>query len=443
MKKLLLITYHFPPDAEVGGVRPYQLARLLPEFGIETHVLTVEPAFAESPDPGYQPDDIPPNRIIRAGVKTTLRDRALRLWRASPASAAGAQVGRHGYSSQPGSPAGQPRSPLRSWALEWLAFPDLRYGWYEPALRAGERLLAAERFDLVLSTSPPRVTHMVASRLASRHRIPWVMDLRDPWHDSGATPVAGTAMLTRLHRRLFSRYLPQAALIVTNTEPLRHYLERSLGQHARRIACVPNGLDPALCEPSVGKAQPKPFSIGHFGQMPGRRSAHTFLEGLRRWLDSRPSEADRITVRFIGSEFAGAQRVAESLHLTGVSFQPRVPRVEVPGLLAEQYILLALANDQPLQVPGKVYEYLAASRRILACTERDSATADLLSPAPGCVIAEDPEAVANALERWWSEHSSGADAYVDRSALLASMTYLRRAEQFSELLREVTRLSGE
>ena len=52
MTRVLIVAYHFPPDAEVGAVRPYQIARYLPEFGIEPWVLTVEPAYAERPDAG-------------------------------------------------------------------------------------------------------------------------------------------------------------------------------------------------------------------------------------------------------------------------------------------------------------------------------------------------------------------------------------------------------
>jgi hypothetical protein len=263
------------------------------------------------------------------------------------------------------------------------------------------------------------------------------MDLRDPWYDSGTTPAEGTPMLTRLHRGLFRHYAPQAALLVANTEPHRRHLERALGARARPTAYVPNGFDPVPATPRSTDARATPFSIGHFGQIPVWRSPTPFLEGLRRWLDRRPSAADRVSARFVGGRSEEARLLAESLHLTGVSFEPRVARAEVPGLMAAQYVLLVLANDQRLQVPGKAYEYLAASRRVLACTEHDSATADLLVSAPGCAIAASPEGVADALERWWVEYSAGAGAHVDRSALLASMTYRRRAEQFAELLRDV------
>ncbi len=109
----------------------------------------------------------------------------------------------------------------------------------------------------------------------------------------------------------------------------------------------------------------------------------------------------------------------------------------MPGLMSEQYVLLLLANDQPLQVPGKVYEYVASGRRILAMTERDSATGDVLAGIPGCAIAETPEEVPHSLDRFWAEYSAGAPALVRRDEALRAMSYQARASEYCSLLREV------
>jgi hypothetical protein len=74
--RLLIIACHFPPDAAVGGIRPYQLARQLPEHGDEPWVLTVRPDFAERHDPGNPPVGVPEERIVRTGVDRPPRRRA-------------------------------------------------------------------------------------------------------------------------------------------------------------------------------------------------------------------------------------------------------------------------------------------------------------------------------------------------------------------------------
>jgi hypothetical protein len=75
--RLLLITYHFPPDSAIGAVRPYQFARLLPAHGVEAWVLTVQPEFAESIDHHSMIDGIPPGRILRTPVEKTRRRRVI------------------------------------------------------------------------------------------------------------------------------------------------------------------------------------------------------------------------------------------------------------------------------------------------------------------------------------------------------------------------------
>ena len=437
--KLLLIAYHFPPDGEIGSVRPYQLARHLPEFGIDCTVLTVEASYAESLDPKYAPEQQPGVRILRTIVDRTMRDRVLTFWRAGGGDQqrAGAQEeGAHRDKAESQRP-GRRRSALRQWALEWLSFPDLRYGWRSPASVAASRLLANERFDVIVSTSPPRVAHMVAADLSRRHRIPWIMDLRDPWYSSPTLPGRERRIQAVLQGRLYSRCAGYASVVVTNTRRLR--ADVTDGQPRARVVCIPNGFDPevrpAADAPNAG---PVRFSIGHFGQMVGHRTERPFLEGLQRWLESNPSAAGDTTVRFVGGGTAEARELCASLGISStVAFEPRVPRGDVPKLMAQQYVLLLLANNQPLQIPGKAYEYLAAGRRVLAYAERDSATGDLLASAPGCFIAETAAEIARALSIFHGEFEAVADPHVARDDLLAALSYRCRARDYAALVYEV------
>src|SRR5262245_47851918 len=79
--RVLIVTYHFPPDAEVGGVRPYQMARYLPEFGIEPWVLTVRADYAETPNPGLVAAGVPEERIIRTRVLPFAYQSAVLAWK--------------------------------------------------------------------------------------------------------------------------------------------------------------------------------------------------------------------------------------------------------------------------------------------------------------------------------------------------------------------------
>jgi hypothetical protein len=107
--------------------------------------------------------------------------------------------------------------------------------------------------------------------------------------------------------------------------------------------------------------------------------------------------------------------------------------------MAKDFALLLVANEQPLQIPGKTYEYLAASRRILALTDNDGATADFLKPLPGCLIAETPAEIQAALDDLYRQYETGSGAWVDRGSLIAELQYSRRVERFAEFIRDVAK----
>jgi glycosyltransferase involved in cell wall biosynthesis len=423
--KVLVITYHFPPDGEIGGVRPYQLARHLPTFGVDPWVLTVEPRFAESLDPGLGAPGVPEDRIVRTTVDGTARDGVLRLWRAlKPAVSSASRA-------QPPQP--PRRRGVRDWVDSWLSFPDPRIGWYRPALRVAEQVHRRVGFDALLSTSPPRVAALVASRLSRRHQLPWVMDLRDPWQMSWEESTA-SAMTRTLLARLFRRCARRAHRIVHNTERLRLLTCRLVPEAAGKTLCIPNGVDPAW-KPVRDDAAPSVFGIGYYGQIMGGRSPEAFLEGLGLWLETARPDPDRVVVRFVGPGLESLATRVVSLGLARVvKVLPPVPRQAIAGLIADDYVLLLIANAQPMQIPGKAYEYLATGRRILALADREGATADLLGPLPGCAVVEGAREVRGALDRWFGEFKRGVSPRVDRTALLGEMQYPRRVERFAEAL---------
>jgi hypothetical protein len=183
-----------------------------------------------------------------------------------------------------------------------------------------------------------------------------------------------------------------------------------------------------------------PLAIGYFGQLFPGRSTTAFLEGVRLWLDRTKIQANMVSITFVG---AGSERIAPEVARLGmegvVACKPPVPRSAVEGLMAEQFALLLIATGQPLQVPGKAYDYLAASRRLLAVTEHEGATADLLAGVPDCSLVDSPEAAAKAIAHLYGQHREGASPHVDRRELLARHHYRERAADLAAIIRAVVR----
>lgn len=450
MMRVLLISYHFPPDAEVGAVRPYQFARLLPEHGIEPWVLTVQTDFIERQEKQGNSvvEGVRPEHIIRTPVGQTRRVRfihfASRLknkLRPSRADAPTPEIVAENAPPQTSdiNSEGFLRStPFLRLLLAWLWFPDAMAGWREPALEAAEKLLAREKFDAIISTSPPRVVHSIALELARRHNLPWLMDLRDPWYKD--VDETNSKMLDRAYERLFLPCLERADKIVLNTNRLLVDVVQNYPQAAAKSIAIPNG-----CSVTATSDETPPvtqFSIGHYGSVYSKRDPGPFLRGLRTWLDRKKSEGENVPlrVRFVGPEFGTVPELIAELNLESVvTLSPPVPRERVRALMAEDYVLLLLANKQPLQIPGKLYEYLAARRRILVSADKDGASADLVENASGVCLTYSDESVIAALDLFWQEFQAGHSAAISNEKLLDECSYASRTARLAEELKALRR----
>ena len=441
--RILLLSYHFPPDAEVGAMRPYQFARLLPEHGIEPWIVTILPELIERRDDKFHIEGVPAEHIIRTPVGVTKRMEMVRKaseFKNRLLSASATPISESAENNETpdaGNEGWLRATPRRRWLLEWLRYPDEMAGWRGPALEAAEKLLNKQHFDLILSTSPPRVVHLIALELANRYNLPWVMDLRDPWYKD--IDEVGSNTLEAAYNRLFLPCLHRADKIVLNTGPLRDDVNRQWPEVADKTIAIPNGCStPKKLLVSVTTSAQ--FTIGHYGSVYSKRDPGPFLRGLRLWLDRRGENDPPICVRFIGPEFGTTPEHIEALDLSSVvSLSPPVARERVQELMQEDYVLLLMANKQPLQIPGKLYEYLAARRRILITAETDGATAQLVREAEGVNLVDSDEKVAQTLEQFWQEFAAGQSAETSNDALLDECSYSRRTALMAEVIHSLKR----
>ena len=440
--RLLIVTYHFPPDGAIGAVRPYQFARLLPDHGIETWVLTVQEDYAERLDVSFQPEGIPENRIVRTQVRPSRRDRYLQI--TAPLRA---WIKRLSHSERTEdssrqiafSPPLAGKRTLLLWKCftEWLSYPDWYHGWYRPALKAVDRLFERFRFSAVFSTSPPRTAALIAHQVARRYRVPWIMDLRDPWldYDEGWSAVK-CALLRHFYLSSFAQCLQLADAIVVNTKAYAINLRAKYPFCREKLCVLPNGVDSSVIISQTPCARPGKLVIAHFGTVYGTRTARPFLEGVARWLSTAPEARRSVETWFYGD--TQSEDVADLAMRLGIAemvrVHPAVPRQDVFQLMEQCAVLLLLAQKQPLQVPGKVYEYLAMGKPIIAMTERDGATGMLLQDAPGSYIVETPEDVAQVLNVLWQGWKDGETLWADRQEFLSVFRYPCLTQQLASIV---------
>jgi glycosyltransferase involved in cell wall biosynthesis len=254
---------------------------------------------------------------------------------------------------------------------ELCAMPDKEIGWCVPAVVRGLRAFSRHRPDVIFSTAPAWTSHLVAAVLATVWSRPWVADFRDPWVRSPwtryTTPVA-TAVGSRLERWVIRR--ADAVLFTTDTARLE-FSEHYGPTLASKFRTVANGCDPFDDSTAPSPPRPgEPFVLLHAGTLYGGRSPLPVLRAVARLCEEDPSVGDRLRVRFLGGGYSGdgvLRSVSDAAKLQGIiEFAPRVARRESLAQMRSAGALLILQAGLDLAIPGKLYEYFAAGRPVLA-----------------------------------------------------------------------------
>ncbi|MDQ5820211.1 MAG: glycosyltransferase family 4 protein [Actinomycetota bacterium] len=383
--KVLIVSLYFPPAGGGGVQRPLKFATHLPTLGIETHVLAPDDPKWIHADPDLQP---PTNAWIH-------RARYLGPKGRRPAEEL---HGRRGLDRV----ARQARLAGRRFLL-----PDENVSWNLTAIPAAVRIVRKEGIDVVLTTSPPSSVHLIGAAAKRATGVRWVADLRDsivahPHRRAERLAVRTKERSEATVARLVAR---NADAVVAVSEAIAEET-RGLGPKGP-VVTIANGSD---FDDFAGLpyTRGERFRITHTGSFFGKRDPRPFLTALAE------SGLD-VTARFVGDFRTADREWAEQLGLGDrLELHPYVPRRRSLELQRDSEALLLLIPDAGGRgkgvLSGKVFEYLAAERPILASVPLDGAAAELIEETGAGVIAppDDPAAIAEALRGLVERHEAGA-----------------------------------
>lgn len=371
MKKVLVIAYLTPPAGGAGVQRTAKFIRYLPEFGWQPVILTVRPGYYRLKDQSLSAE-IPPGVVFH-------RTRSMQLptwvpWR------------------------------VRNWVARWVLVVDEHLGWYPFAVQKGMQLIESEGIAAIYSTSAPYTAHLIGDALHQHTRLPWIADLRDPWigNFSRRHP---TRLHQRLDARLEARVMRATSDVLVTSQPNRNdLLARYPELRPDRVTLITNGYD----QQDFTNVEPVPLPAGRFTILysgsfyTNERSPQPFLSALKLALDEKSLPPQRIQVIFVGNISPQINQMIEQMGLSEqVQTTGYLPhRQNIAYLLAADLLLLIMGRSHALQgmLTGKVFEYLAAGKPILALAP-ECADAELLREAQAGVIVppEDIPAIASAL----------------------------------------------
>jgi glycosyltransferase involved in cell wall biosynthesis len=361
--KVLLVTLYFPPAGGGGVQRPLKFATHLPGLGIETHVLA-----PDDPKWIHRDEDLPTPTLAWVHRVRFLGPRGRR-----PADELHGTAGLERYSRQ-----------LQLFSRR-LLFPDENVSWNLTAIPAAMRIVRQEGIDVVLTTSPPGSVHLVGAAVKRATGVKWVADLRDslvahPHRDAQRLLVRAKEQGHHMVARLAAQ---SADGIVTVSDAIS---EEMRGLNPRGpVVTIANGSDfddfaGLDYEPGAER-----FRITHAGSFFGKRDPKPFLTALAR--------VNGVVARFVGDFRATDREWATGID-DRIELIPYAPHRRSLELQRDSEALLLLIPDADGRgqgvLSGKVFEYLAAERPILAVVPPDGAAAKLLrETGAGVVVAPD------------------------------------------------------
>jgi glycosyltransferase involved in cell wall biosynthesis len=421
---VLIVAYHFPPDAAVGALRPQKFAKYLPEFGWQPYVLTIKEQFIEKLDP-QRLEDVQRSIITRTDFWRTPLQLFLD-WRdklrgkMKPNAAELASKASEILSN------GKRKNPL--WIkLKHLIFlinccPDNKLFWLFPALWSGFRLIKRENISTIYTTVPPHSVANIGLLLSYLTGTKLVIDFRDPWvlfHRSFLKSSGERLLLSfeSLCERLITK---RAKAVISTTERLTNELRKQYCVEQRsKFVTIPNGFD----TDDFADLENTPDSNGkiricYLGTFYLDRNPESFFSALHNVIANGIISEDRIEVRLIGDvALACGQPTSQMIrhyNLEGcVTLLGVVPYREALQNMSRADLLLLLAPNQKYQIPAKAFEYIGVQRPILALTEDDSATADLIHSVNAGLVADqkDVDQIYKALKVFFLQANSSTSAW--------------------------------
>jgi len=377
MRKVLIVSYYFPPYGGGGIIRIHNFVKYLPKFDFLPIVLTLKEKYYEKTYsiPGLLNEYSKEVKIIRTDSFEPkggeLRDKIYGLKRKTFWDRLFLSLMKN--------------------TVNKVLMPDRTILWTPYALLKGREILIRDGINLIFSTSPPFSSNIIAYLLHRLTGKPFILDYRDDWVGNKFYGDSSDYLRFSLEKRLEYALIKSAAKVISSTnESIELFKSKYPDINENKYQCIPNGYDPEYFKKVYPRnsfkknpqSQPK-INFTYTGSLTIKRDPCFFLCAVNELLKENPSSRDRIRISFIGFAHYKHKELVETLGLNDiVSFQENVSPKKVAKFLQEESNVCLLFQRESeggkTAIPGKLYEYLASEKPIL-CMDDNGATTEFLA----------------------------------------------------------------
>jgi len=374
-RKVLVISYYFPPSGGPGVQRVLKFVKYLPEFGWEPIVLTVKDGDFPARDESLL-DELPSGvQVFRTKIwePYSIYRKLARMKKVEPLD----------VENIPGNRTGKGlRRRFFDFVRSNLFIPDARIGWRRIGVKKAIELVGKEGIGLIYSSSPPYTCSVIARDVKRKLGVKWVAGFRDPW-----TGFLNTPQRRGIAKKMDARYeyscMKEADAIEVAWEGIK---EDILGKYADvggdKILCLPNGFDPEDFKHRGTNKRGK-FTITYTGSMYGVRNPESFLKAMEKLLREGKIEPANVRLVFVGRFGKEVRTMLEESRFRNsmeiVEYVSHGRAIEY--MINADALLLVIDNtkDAARIIPGKVYEYLGARRPIIGIGDASSDAGKVIS----------------------------------------------------------------
>ena len=403
MKRVLIITYYWPPSGGSGVQRWLKMSKYLPENGWRPVIYTPENPESPVEDPSLLHDVSPEAEVIKRKIVEpySIYKKLLGIKEE--------QKVKVGFINEGDRKQGW-KENLSLWVRGNLFIPDARCWWVKPSVRFLKKYLKEHPVDAIISTGPPHSMHLIALKLHKALNIPWIADFRDPWTEIDFyQDLHLSRWADRKHHRLERQVLTQADKVVTIGWDAAKGLE-ALGAHS--VQTITNGFDNEIASSTPVAASEK-FTLSHIGALGASRNAIHFWEAIGNLVKNDSQFRNDLSIKLIGQVDVSA---IETIRANGIMGNTElityIPHEEINKMQMESQVLLLFINNTPNAkgiLTGKLFEYLSSGRPILCIGPEDGDAAHLISEAKAGVTVdfEDKGKIKAIIKELYDAYKSG------------------------------------
>lgn len=368
-KRLLIISYYWPPTGGSGVQRWVKFSKYLPEHGWQPVIYTPENPERLAYDESLLADIPECTEVIRRRI-------------VEPYGLYRKLFGCSGGEVNPLNSSGKSLKSKLSRVLRGNLFiPDPRVSWVRGSVRFLKKYLREHPVDAVVTTGPPQSMHLIGRGLKRSLGLPWIADFRDPWTRMFYYKhLCLSKFADRKHHRLEQGVLDEADLVLAVSPPVRDDFQ---AQTRTPVHLITNGYDEddfPVREP--GSRKDGKFRIVHTGLFAADGNPLKLWDALARRCREDEDFAQRLEIRLAGKTDAP---VLEAIRERGLGAQlvdlGYLPHSRVVQEQQDADLLILPLRHEPEYdkvLPGKIFEYIASGRPVLGIGQEDGAAAAIL-----------------------------------------------------------------